>query len=244
MYFIDQPIGGRRGNTIVGYSFGVFAALAILYLTYFGIRKRSYRSSPGNLVKALSSHVWLGVLLIIIVPFHSGFHFGWNVHALTYLVMTLVVVSGIFGAIFYRILPADLASQRGAEKPEELLSLMTVLDQDVSQITKDNQNLINFASRINFDTEKFSKYRFFLTKKTVSEKDVLALLAPLPNNDSVWAIQIVSLVERKVKLLNKMIAEARAKMFLRLWLFFHVPLTCLLLVLLFVHIFSTLFYWT
>jgi len=244
LYFYDSPIGGRRGNTLIGYSFGIFAAIVILYLTYFGIRKRSYKSGRGDLVKILSSHVWLGLSLIIVVPFHSGFHFGANVHTLTYVVMLLVVISGIFGAIFYRIFPYSLNTQRGGDKLDKTFEQVSSIDEDIEKILIAHPKLKDFSDKIDFDAGNYREGNFTFRKKSLKQERIMSYLANLSNAESSVAIEIVSLVENKVKLINYIINEARANAFLKIWLVFHIPLTFLLLVLLFVHIFSTLMFRT
>ena len=42
LYYLDDPIGERSGGSVLGYTYGVIATAGILYLLYFGIRKRSY----------------------------------------------------------------------------------------------------------------------------------------------------------------------------------------------------------
>ncbi len=76
IYVHDTPIGGRNGGTAVGYVYGSLATAGILYLMWFGIRKRSYSAKYTTLKGCLSAHVWLGIALSIIVPLHAGFHFG------------------------------------------------------------------------------------------------------------------------------------------------------------------------
>lgn len=71
-YGFSGSATGHYGGTLLGYALGGFAALIILFLLWFGIRKRQYRSSAINLKSWLSGHVYLGVLLVVIVTLHKG----------------------------------------------------------------------------------------------------------------------------------------------------------------------------
>src|SRR5262245_21950563 len=86
-YLIDSPRDSQNGGTWLGYTLGTIAALLILYLMWFGVRKRSYRSTSGGAVGWLSAHVYLGLTLLLLATLHCGFQFGLNVHTAAYALM-------------------------------------------------------------------------------------------------------------------------------------------------------------
>ena len=67
LYIVDRPYGSRYGGTWAGYILGITGALLIVWLTWFGYRKRSYAAADTRLVGYLSAHVYLGVTLLVIV---------------------------------------------------------------------------------------------------------------------------------------------------------------------------------
>src|ERR671937_308841 len=83
--------------SILGYTLGTLGALLILWLLWFGVRKRQYHSRLGQVTGWLSGHVYLGSALLVVATLHSGFQFGWNVHTLTYVLMVVVIASGFYG---------------------------------------------------------------------------------------------------------------------------------------------------
>ena len=130
-YICDHPVGGRNGGTTLGLVYGVLAALGIIYLMMFGIRKRAYYSYRNSVKSWLGAHVWLGILLLFLVPLHSGFLFGWNVHTLTYLLMTVTIVSGIWGAFAYATMAPQIGSHRGEGTQKSILQEINIISKEI-----------------------------------------------------------------------------------------------------------------
>ena len=128
LYILDDPRVAPNGGTWLGYTLGTIGALTIVFLTLFGVRKRSYRSNLGDLKYWLSAHVWLGLALVVIATLHTGFQFGWNVHTLAYVLTMLVVISGIWGVYMYLRFPSLMS---------ELLNSKTLIQQGEALIEID-----------------------------------------------------------------------------------------------------------
>jgi len=111
-YLLNDPQEPPNGGTVLGYTLGTIGALLILWLTWFGVRKRRYSSTRGTVQGWLSAHVYLGVALLVIVLLHAGFQFGVNVHTLAFVLMVLVIASGL--RIFPRRSPGRSRSSRFA----------------------------------------------------------------------------------------------------------------------------------
>ena len=91
---------------------GTIGAGLIVWLALLGIRKRAMTRGRWSLKAWTSAHVYLGLALIVIGTLHTGFQFGWNVHTLAWVLMMLVIVSGIYGISVYAMLPQGLRDSR------------------------------------------------------------------------------------------------------------------------------------
>lgn len=129
-YVVHQPLGVPNGGTWLGYTLGTIGALLIYWLTYFGIRKRDYKSSTGSMVGWLSAHVYLGTSLIVIALLHCGFQFGWNIHTLAFTLMLLVIFSGFFGVYAYVRYPNLMTRNRDNATRGSMTDEIAEIDQN------------------------------------------------------------------------------------------------------------------
>src|SRR5687767_10176356 len=97
-----------HGGSTWGLAYGIAGSALILLLAFFGVRKRWYRSTFGTLEQWLQSHIYLGVLVLVILFFHAGGRFHDNVAVATLVLLSIVVVSGIVGAVLYATVPRML----------------------------------------------------------------------------------------------------------------------------------------
>ncbi|ROH88730.1 hypothetical protein ED208_13010 [Stagnimonas aquatica] len=117
-YLWHQPVDGANGGTWLGYTLGGIGAALILCLLWLGVRKRQYRSRLGTVKGWTSAHVYLGLSLLLIVSLHCGFQFGLNIHTLAYVLMVLVIGSGLWGLIAYDRLPGRITRLHGGGNRE------------------------------------------------------------------------------------------------------------------------------
>jgi hypothetical protein len=93
------------GGTALGLAFGILAFAFMIFAGLLGARKKVPVWRVGRAQTWLRGHLWLGLLSLPLILFHSGFRYG---HGLTAVLMTLliiVVASGIFGAILQHYMP-------------------------------------------------------------------------------------------------------------------------------------------
>src|SRR6476646_9067898 len=120
-----------NGGSAYGYLLGTIATLLILWLTLLGVRKRAMTPGAWSLKAWTSAHVYLGLSLIIIATLHTGFQFGWNVHTLAYVLMMLVIASGIYGVSAYAFLPQALSDNRGEMTGAQMVDAIASIDKQI-----------------------------------------------------------------------------------------------------------------
>jgi hypothetical protein len=107
LYGVDRvPFAtGSMGGTAMGLAFGSAGFAFMIFAALLGARKRLPVYRFGRAQTWMRGHLWLGLLSLPIILFHSGFRYG---HGLTAWLMTLlivVVVSGVFGAALQHYMP-------------------------------------------------------------------------------------------------------------------------------------------
>lgn len=133
-YLWHDPIPKPNGGTWLGYTLGTIAALLILWLMAFGLRKRLYRSTAGTLRGWLSAHVYLGLSVPVLSLLHSGFQVGWNLHTLLLALVFAVVLSGLFGVWAYLRYPPLITRNRDSATRSAMLEEIAELDRKALEL--------------------------------------------------------------------------------------------------------------
>ncbi|MBX3696294.1 MAG: hypothetical protein R3F08_01800 [Dokdonella sp.] len=130
LYLWHDPGVAPNGGTWLGYTLGTIAALIIVLLLLFGIRKRSYSTTLGSTRGWLSAHIYLGTTLILLVLLHCGFQFGWNLHTFALVLMLIVIFSGFFGVYAYLRYPTLMTRNRESATRDAMLEEIQEIDQN------------------------------------------------------------------------------------------------------------------
>jgi hypothetical protein len=249
-YVMHAPMGSPNGGTWLGYTLGGIGALLILWLAYFGIRKRRYQSGRGLLRGWLSAHVYLGLALIVIVTLHTGFQVGWNIHTLAYALMILVIASGIFGIYAYARYPSLAAESAAGMRLDEMLLAIAELDRECRQASlklgqEINQEVLGSCQQTRVGG---SAYRQLSgtdpnCATTHALETVRDLAAQISAEDAGDVRKVLTLLAKKVELLRQVRRVVQFRALWNIWLYFHIPLSFALLAALLAHIVSVFFYW-
>lgn len=252
LYAWHDPVGGRSGRTVVGYALGGGAAALMLWLAWFGVRKRSYYASGAPLRGWLSAHVYFGLALPFLVLLHCAFRLGWNVHTFAFVLLLLVAISGIAGVVAYGILPDRITHNRGGRRFESLFEEVASLDQEVGAVASQLPDRFSRAAARAIEETRIggSAWRQLrgrdphcATARALQEVLAAEKAANPVEPERSRVVQLIELLARKDALLDVVARDVRQRALLELWLWFHVPLSVAALVAVAVHVFVVFYYW-
>jgi hypothetical protein len=154
--FYRVPLGaGSMGGTSAGLAFGSAGFAFMIFAALLGARKRVPVYRFGRAQTWMRGHLWLGLLSLPLILFHSGFHYG---HGLTAWLMTLlivVVLSGLFGAALQHYMPRVMTREvtmetiyeeighvraQLLEEAEELMKQATAVDKKVATESSEQES--------------------------------------------------------------------------------------------------------
>ncbi len=265
-YALQDPQEPPNGGTALGYTLGTLGAMLIVWLAWFGVRKRQYSSTAGTVQGWLSAHVYLGLALILVVLLHSGFQFGMNVHTLALVLMILVVLSGIFGVYMYIKYPLRLSENRQGAGRSDLVDQIDDIDRRAKRVAGGlprgygelihsgiNRTVVGgsawamIAGRDNSQVvlPTGDEYTVVANPGQEAALDWLAE-AQSRSMDAETAAKMAELsglLRNKRKLLERLREDIRLQAMLEVWLYIHVPLSVGLLAAVVVHIITVFLYW-
>ena len=264
-YLWHDPRSPPNGGTWLGYTLGGLGAALILWLTALGVRKRSYTSTLGSLQGWVSAHVYLGLALLLVASLHAGFQFGWNIHTLCYVLMVVVIASGLLGIVLYQRLPQQLSQNRAQQTSDQMLTELQELDERTRRVAANASPDEVLAIEANIAGTRIGGSTVAILsaqdRSTVRLPDGPAEPEPNPGQARIleWLsarlsasddagrtrtlTDLVSLIGARRALLRRLQQDARLRGWLSIWLYVHVPVTFGLLGSLIAHVVSVFLYW-
>ena len=233
-----------NGGSWYGYLLGTIGALLIVWLALLGVRKRAMTAGRWSLKAWTSAHVYLGLALVVIATLHTGFQLGWNVHTLAYVLMMLVIASGVYGISVYALLPHKLSSNRREMTQVQMVEALAAVDRQLEQAAQpleraDSDLVIAALGQDPFEHGLISRlsgrYRGCRTEQAIAAFEA----GPAdPAHE-----RVMTLLGKRHAQLEQIRRHMRLKAMLEVWLYVHVPLTVMLLAALTAHIVSVFYYW-
>lgn len=236
----------HNGGSWYGYTLGTIGAGLILWLTALGYRKRKMTSTAWSLKAWTSAHVYLGLSLIVVGTWHTGFQLGWNVHTLAWALMMLVILSGLYGVIVYATLPKALSNNRDEMTQMQMLEAIRAFDRQLhaaaQPLTPEDTAPVLAA----LEEDPFAggiRARLSGRYPGCATAAALRTLSASHSSDAEAREKVVGLLSQKAAALTRLRKHLRIRGLLEIWLYVHVPLTFALIAALSAHIISVFFYW-
>lgn len=249
-YLWHEPPLKPYGGSWLGYTLGTIGAVLILWLLYYGVRKRRYRSRVGTVQGWLSAHVYLGSALVVIVTLHTGFELGWNVHTLAYVLMLVVVFSGLYGVVVYLRVPGAMTENLGEDSLDSLVLRIADLDREMREKALSlPDRLLELVDRSIAGTRLGGSFLRLVTGRdrgcttAAAVREWPEVARGLPGMKAHLDKDVYGLLLQKQQMLERARRDLKHKAVLDLWLYFHVPLAFMLLAALTAHVFAVFVYW-
>lgn len=236
----------HNGGSWYGYTLGTIGAGLILWLTALGYRKRKMTSDYWSLKAWTSAHVYLGLSLIVVGTWHTGFQLGWNVHTLAWVLMMLVILSGLYGVIVYATLPAALSNNRDEMTQMQMLEAIRAFDRQLHSAAQPLTPEETAPVLASLDEDPFAGgigARLSGRYPKCATAAALVALGAARGGDTEARAKVVGLLSQKQAALGRLRQHLRLRALLEIWLYVHVPLTFALIAALSAHIISVFFYW-
>jgi BMFP domain-containing protein YqiC len=197
----------------------------------------------------LQSHIYLGVLVLLILFFHTGGRFNDKIAVTTYVLVAIVVLSGVFGAILYATVPRMLTEVESNLTVDEISEQLNQLAKQMARISSGRSAPFQ---RICDQLLKESRpgimagWRLLISRKRRAQDKTTAglanMLSMVPREEQDELRQMLVAGRQRRELLLRLIYQQRYKNMLEAWLFIHVPFTIALLVFAVLHIAAVFYY--
>ena len=219
----------------------------MLWLAWFGIRKRRYGVGKVPLEDWLSAHVYLGGALALVGTLHAGFQLGLNIHSVLYVAMMVTIASGFVGLYFYVRYPRLLTENRRGLSTAAMLSQIADLDREVRQIALSMDDASNaMALTSTQDTivggTVFQQLRGYDEHCPTTTARRFIENAPSSDHDA-QRRQLLTRLIRKEDLLKRIRRDVQLRCLLKVWLYVHVPFSIAALAALVTHVVTVFYYW-
>lgn len=237
-----------HGGSPTGVAYGIFGSALVLFLMLLGWRRRAYRSRLGTLEGWTQSHAYLGIVVVGVILFHSGLRFEDRLALAAFGVLLVVVFSGVVGALLYTVLPMLLTAAEGdASLPDisrELNALGRVMTRAIEGKSAAFQRI---GTELLRQTRPglLAGWRLLLARepgRTPPAAGWERLLGDVPPVERDELNRLLVQSRQRQELRRALLIQQRYRNLLQVWLFLHVPLSFVLLLLVAAHVISALFF--
>jgi hypothetical protein len=249
LYAVETP-SGPRGGSALGLTFGIAGYAMMLYAGLLGARKQVPTWRIGRAQTWMRSHLWLGLLSLLLILFHAGFVFRGPLTLILMLLLFIVIGSGILGAAIQHYVPSLMTSRVPLETIyEEIPHVRAQLREEADQLAASicgpleaeaSQTVlveIEHDDRERFREAYLHKVRPYLADPEIQGAE---LADPLRSGETFEALRrllapathgVLDDLENICEEEQQLSRQIRIYRWLHVWLLVHVPLSIALLVL-------------
>ncbi len=146
------------GSTWVGMTLGIVGGVLILFEFFLWPRKKMRRYRLGRVKHWMAGHIWLGLLTLPLLIFHSGFRLGGSLSTLLTVLLVIVVLSGVWGLVLQQILPKRMLVQVQGETIHSQIPRINALTlQEVGRMVDTTCGGTSEASGFRVETDSFDE---------------------------------------------------------------------------------------
>lgn len=253
--FALEAARGRylHGGSAWGLTYGIAAAVLILVLLFFGLRKRWYRSTWGSLEGWLQSHLWLGVVAMAAALFHAGGRFAHQdrLAAWTFWVMAAVVASGLLGVAVYSLVPRLFTDAGANRSVAEISAQLNHTAASMARLAAGKSGPFQRICRGLLEESApgtLAGWRILFGRRRrrrrpeAGQDDWRTILGLVEPEERDELRQLLVLSRQHKELLESLITQQYYRNWLDVWLWVHLPLSVALLVLVTAHALVALYY--
>lgn len=238
-----------HGGSLIGLIFGTAGYLLILLLAFYGIRKRWYRSRLGTMEQWLQSHIYLGLLVLVLLVLHTGGRFNDTVAVTTLILVAVVILSGIAGAIFFVTVPRLLTEVESNLTVDEISQQLNQLGRNMARVASGRSApFVRIYDGLMAESMPgwLAGWRLLFARMRrgpqQSAADWSKLLALVGKEEQDQLRQMLVFSRQRKELLMRLMYQQRYKNVLEFWLYIHVPVTIAVLVFGTVHVVAVFYY--
>jgi hypothetical protein len=136
----DAPPGVNpwpAGSSTPGLWFGILGGGICFFEFLLWVRKKFRSWRIGRVQVWMRAHIWLGLLSVPLLIFHSGFRFANQLALVTFIVFLVVIASGIWGLIVQQFLPSRMLDDVPAETIASQIPVVS------AQLAREAERLVN-----------------------------------------------------------------------------------------------------
>ena len=247
LYVVAEPSATSAGGTWLGYVGGCLGGVLMVWLACLGIRKRKYKNTELLAVGWVSTHIYLGTALLLVVSLHSGFHLGLNIHSLAYAFTVMVILTGFYGLYAYSIYPDKITLNRDGMSRDSMFAEITEIDEKSLALSEkiSPEMFAKISENVEETKIKTSLLTRLFSDRSLKEGAIYKAIDFVREQHSGSELikELDSLLQEKESLVGKIERDIRYHFRLGWWLYLHVPLTVGALLSLLIHVYVVLFYW-